>query len=175
MKNFKFIKKRLFNVEPFSSPRDEAGELQDPFERRQPDHTGRLVGWEGVDERVGVNARLTNAHFRYRVSVRPVKRKLEAERDQARLRTCTVVSIRDVLEGRPLPLVDLDLTSPQMANGGCLMSEDANEDAMEQPRLDEAETSQAVATLSEIARQLRELADQACDLSRRPIFEPTFH
>jgi hypothetical protein len=51
-----------------------------------------------------------------------------------------------------------------MANGGCLMSEDANEDAMEQPRLDEAETSQAVATLSEIARQLRELADQACDL-----------
>lgn len=40
---------------------------------------------------------------------------------------------------------------------------------------DEAAVSQAVLTLSEIARQLRELADYSIRLSNEPLFEPTLH
>ncbi|WP_161974139.1 hypothetical protein [Rhizobium deserti] len=55
------------------------------------------------------------------------------------------------------------------------MSDDVKDDAAEVPTIDEAETSQAVASLSEIARELRALADQAADLSSQPLFKPTFH
>jgi hypothetical protein len=53
------------------------------------------------------------------------------------------------------------------------MSGEVKEEAPTAP--DEAETSQAVASLSGIARELRELADHAADLSKQPIFTPTFH
>jgi hypothetical protein len=55
------------------------------------------------------------------------------------------------------------------------MSDDVKEDAPEVPTQEEAETSQAVASLSEVARELRALADQAAELSNQPIFKPTFH
>jgi hypothetical protein len=55
------------------------------------------------------------------------------------------------------------------------MSDDVKDEVQEAPTLEEAETSQAVASLSEIARELRALADQAAELSKQPIFKPTFH
>jgi hypothetical protein len=55
------------------------------------------------------------------------------------------------------------------------MSDDVKEDAPEAPTLEEAETSQAVASLSKVARELRALADKAAELSNQPIFTPTFH
>jgi hypothetical protein len=55
------------------------------------------------------------------------------------------------------------------------MSDDVEKDAPESLTIEEAETSQAVASLSEIARELRALADQAAELSNQPAYEPTFH
>jgi uncharacterized protein Yka (UPF0111/DUF47 family) len=55
------------------------------------------------------------------------------------------------------------------------MSDDVEREAAENLTIDEAETSQAVASLSEIARELRKLADQAADLSKQLVFQPTFH
>jgi hypothetical protein len=43
MKDIQFIEYRLFNVEPFSPPSDEAGELKDELERRQPAHDAGLL------------------------------------------------------------------------------------------------------------------------------------
>jgi hypothetical protein len=55
------------------------------------------------------------------------------------------------------------------------MSDERKKNTPEAPPQEEAETSQAVASLSEVARELRALADQAAELSNQPIFTPTFH
>jgi hypothetical protein len=43
MKDFQFIEHRLFDVEPFSPPCNEASELKDKFESSQPGHTAGLL------------------------------------------------------------------------------------------------------------------------------------